>query len=206
MKPILDTTCKPTDDEIYGRAALAQGEPWIVPAALTHLRRIMHPTWKVFEWGSGGSTAFWSHHCRLVVSVEHEIGWFERTQILLTTQRCPANWLLYLVPGIPDPQTGMQHHLTSFRAYADAITKCDLLTPYDLIFVDGEASSRGWCLEHALSRVGVGGWLLLDNSNWLEDHDFGPQWQRWDYVARGLHWIGQTEPFDWWTSLLQRKG
>jgi len=188
---------KPTDDEFYGRAALANSEPWIVPESLKHLKRIVQPDWTVFEWGSGGSTVFWSKHCKLVISIEHNPDWLTRTTELLTKHGCKNNWLLYLVPGEGT------HHLTAFRKYADSITSFGRLEPYDLIYVDGEASSRGWCLDHALSRVKQGGYLLLDNSNWLEGHDFGLEWERWDYVARGMQYVGQ-EPMDWWTSILHK--
>ena len=192
----------PTDDEIYGRSALANGEPWIVPESLTVLKSLIQPTWDVFEWGSGGSTVFWSRHCNLVVSIEHDANWRTRTTELLTRHGCKDNWLIHLVPGVPDA-TGQMHHLTSFRNYADSITKLGD-RPFDLIYVDGEASCRSWCLEYALPRVCRGGVLLLDNSNWLEGHDFGTGWERQDFVARDLHWVGQPGTFDWWTSILKK--
>lgn len=194
---------QPTDDQIYGRSALQLGEPWIVPEALVHLKRIVQPDWTVFEWGSGGSTVFWSKYCKLVISIEHDANWLTRTTELLTKHGCKANWMIHHVPGVPDA-TGQMHHLTSFRNYADSILSFGRLEPYDLIYVDGEASCRGWCLDHSLSRVKQGGYLLLDNSNWLEGHDFGPEWERWDYVARGLKWVGQEGTFDWWTSILHK--
>jgi len=194
---------QPTDDQIYGRSALQLGEPWIVPESLVHLKRIVQPDWTVFEWGSGGSTVFWSRYCKLVISIEHDANWLTRTTELLTKHGCKDNWMIYLVAGVPDA-TGQMHHLTSFRNYADSILSFGRLEPYDLIYVDGEASCRGWCLDHALSRVKQGGYLLLDNSNWLEGHDFGPEWERWDYVARGLKWVGQEGTFDWWTSILHK--
>ena len=170
-----------------------------MPESLEHLKRIVQPDFTVFEWGSGGSTVFWSKNCKLVVSIEHNSDWITRTTELLSKHGCKDNWMLHRVPG-----EGTDHR-TAYRKYADAITKFTRLEPYDLIYVDGEASCRGWCLDHALSRVKVGGWLLLDNSNWLEGHDFGPEWERFDYVARGLKWVGQPGTFNWWTSLLQRK-
>jgi len=191
-----------TEDEIYGRSALANGEPWIVPESLVHLKSIVKPTWHVFEWGSGGSTVFWSKHCRLVVSVEHNQDWIQRTKNMLRKHNCINNWLLHYEAGVPDA-TGQMHHLTSFRNYANVILRIPD-AQFDLIYVDGEASCREWCLENSLSRVGEGGYLLLDNANWLEGHDFGPQWKRWDYVARGLKWVGQDGTFDWYTSILQR--
>lgn len=185
------------DDEMYGRAALSRGEPWIVPESLDYLRPLIKPNWEVFEWGSGGSTVFWSKHCKLVVSIEHNEEWITRTTQLLTRHNCLDNWLLQLVPGV-----GTDHE-TAFRNYADVILKFGK-KKFDLIYVDGEASCRGWCLQHALSRVKDGGVLLLDNSDWLKGHEFGPEWDRRDFVAQGLRWVGQPGTFDWWTSVLRK--
>ena len=185
-----------TDDEIYGRDALNKGEPWIVPDALVVLKDIVKPTWRVFEWGSGGSTVYWSRNCASVISIEHHENWMHRTAGMLEAMECPDNWELQYVPE--DVTVDIEH----FRDYANAILAVE--GNFDLIYIDGEATSRKWCLEHALERVNPGGYLLLDNSNWLEGHDFGPEWERQDFVARGLHWVGIEEPFDWWTSILRK--
>lgn len=195
---------QPTDNEIYGRSALANGEPWIVPVALIQLKALVQPTWRVFEWGSGGSTVYWSRHCRYVVSIEHDVQWQQRTIGLLQAAQCPANWLIHCVPGTLNAQ-GQPDHRSSYRTYANAILKLPDRS-FDLIYVDGEASSRGWCLHNALPKLVPGGYLLLDNSDWLKDYDFGPEWERQDYVAKGLHWVGQSGTFDWWTSILHRRG
>ncbi|MBD3251131.1 hypothetical protein GF380_01515 [Candidatus Uhrbacteria bacterium] len=183
---------KITDDVLYGRAALKLGEPWITPGSLEHLKSIVQPGWKVFEWGSGGSTAFWARHCAFVVSIEHNLEWVQRTFELLKRLDVPRHKAqLQWWPGKDD----------KFKSYATAIQ------PYrnlDLVFVDGEASSRGHCLNYALSHVKPGGYLLLDNSNWLK-RDLGEQWERTDYVEKDLKWIGQSGTFDWWTSILRKR-
>ena len=184
------------NEQIYGRDALKNGEPWIVPEALSLLKTFVKPDWRVFEWGSGGSTVFWSRNCKGVIAIEHLDNWIERTKQMLIDFNCPNNWTLHYAPA---DMTVTQEH---YRNYANAILQYD--TQYDLIYIDGEATSRKWCLEHALTRVKKGGYLLLDNSNWLADYDFGTDWQRWDFVERNLHWIGQAETFDWYTSILKR--
>lgn len=179
------------DDILYGRTALKNGEPWITPDALRHLKSIVKPDWKVFEWGSGGSTAFWARNCAFVISIEHNLEWIERTLKLLHRLNVPQYKIqLQWHPGKND----------KFKSYAAAIQPYHNL---DLVFVDGEASSRGHCLNYALSRVRPGGYLLLDNSNWLK-RDLGSQWRRTDYIEKGLRWVGQPGTFDWWTTIMQK--
>jgi len=180
------------DDVVYGRTALRNGEPWIVPSSLDHLKTIIQPKWKVFEWGAGGSTIFFAKHCRFVVSIEHNIEWIDRVYKMINRLNAPRHKIvLQWWPGAED----------AFDSYAKAIM------PYhdlDLIYIDGEASSRGHCLNLALSRVRPGGYLLLDNSDWLK-RDLGDEWERTDYVAKDLTWVGQSGTFNWWTSIVRRK-
>jgi predicted O-methyltransferase YrrM len=184
-----------TDDILYGRSALKLGEPWIVPESLDMLKEIIDPSWLVFEWGAGGSTVFWSKRCTGVVSIEHNSEWVERVQQMIEKHQCPNNIDLRYVRG-----HGTDHR-TAFRDYADAILSFPDET-FDLVFVDGEASSRGWCLRNAIPKLKPGGYLLLDNSDWLKDPPEG--WERTDYVARDLKWIGQAGTFNWWTSIMRK--
>lgn len=182
---------KITDDVVYGRSALKNGEPWIVPESLGHLKTILRPDWKIFEWGAGGSTIFWARNCQLVVSIEHNIEWIQRVHKMIHDQEAPKHKIiLQYQPGADD----------HFAAYARAITPYQ---QFDLIYIDGEASSRGHCLNFALPHVKSGGYLLLDNSDWLK-RDLGDQWERTDYVAKDLKWVGQPGTFNWWTSIVRK--
>jgi predicted O-methyltransferase YrrM len=193
----MDTAKPIIDDIMYGRTALREGLPWITPNSLTALEPRLHPDWRTFEWGAGGSTVYWARHCEHVVSVEHNKDWIERvTKMVREAHVAEAVSLLY-VRG-----DGSGDAKTAFRDYADVILDWPE-DSFDLIMVDGEASCRGWCLTNAMSRIKVGGILVLDNSDWLK-RDLGPDWQREDFVVRGLKWIGQKGTFDWWTSLVTR--
>lgn len=182
------------DDIMYGREALSKGEPWIVPESLAHLRTILSPNWYVFEWGSGGSTLFWSKHCKKSVAIEHNSEWIIRTHEMLEKHKCPDNWTLRYIKG-----HGIDHN-TAFREYADIIKEYPDES-FDLVSVDGEASSRGWCITNAIPKLKPGGYLLLDNSDWFTK-DLG--WERWDYVESDLQWIGMKGTFNWWTSLMRK--
>ena len=182
------------DDWKYGRTALQEGIPFILPAALSHLETILPSISTVFEWGSGGSTVYWARHCADVTSVEQNPGWIVRTSNMLSKAALSAD--LWLIRGPPrDPL---------FTRYAGAI----LLFPddtFDLVFVDGERVCRHKCLQNAIAKVRPGGWIMVDNSNWF-DLDLGglEGWERDDYVVRGLTWVGVEDPYDWHTTILRR--
>lgn len=186
-----------SDDIVYGRQALQLGEPWITPKSLEYVKSIIRPDWKVFEWGSGGSTAFWSRNCAKVISVEHNTEWIVRTSDIMVRLDCPQNWVLLYVHGKDI------YHNTAFVGYSEAID--DYPDEYfDLVFVDGEASSRGWCLKNAMSKLKPGGIMLVDNSNWLTETPVGLT-DRKDFPEMGLHWVGQPGTFDWWTSVFVKE-
>lgn len=179
-----------TDDIIYGRTALREGLPWITPGAIVYLDTLIQPTWSVFEWGSGGSSVYFASRVAEYVVIEHDKQWQGRTQDMLRKHKLDPACV-----NLVSPDADGEHHV-----YADAI----LAFPdhaFDLISVDGEATSRKWCIPNCMPKIKPGGWLLLDNSNWYEDVT---GWQRQDFIVRNLHWVGQSEPFDWWTSLFQK--
>jgi predicted O-methyltransferase YrrM len=185
------------DDVIYGRAALNKGEPWITPGALEIVKEMVQPDWKVFEWGSGGGTAFWSRNCAKVISVEHDSDWIVHTANIMVRLDCPQNWALLYVRG-----KGIDHN-TAFVGYSKAID--DYPNEYfDLVFIDGEASSRGWCLRNAMPKLKSGGIMLVDNSDWLEITPDGLT-DRQDFIETGLHWVGNENTFDWWTSIFRKE-
>lgn len=186
---------KISDDIVYGRTALRDGIPWIVPESFDKLKEIIKPDWKVFEWGAGGSTLYFASQCKFVVSVEHNIQWYNRVNDMLMDRILRSQAHLCLVRGLGD---GVENAFTSYAGFIKSYPD----NYFDLVYIDGEASSRGWCLTNSITKVKPGGYMLLDNSNWLDRKLDG--FEREDFVAKDLTWIGQPGTFDWWTSILRK--
>lgn len=186
------------DDIVYGRTALRQGLPWIVPKSLEYIQQFISPKWKVFEWGAGGSTVYWASNCAFVVSIEHNSDWYDRVNKMLLDREVRNKAHLMLVRGLAP---NIEEASYRFKPYANVI----LAYPnryFDLIMVDGEASSRGWCLTNAEKKIKKGGYIILDNSDWLQRELEG--FEREDFVAKDLKWIGQPGKFNWYTSVFRR--
>jgi hypothetical protein len=130
----------------------ADGEPlpWYTYPAIEFLKQFDFSDKRVFEYGSGNSTLFWSRRAREVVSVEDEEGWFEQ-----------------LRPGLPANCTLV--HEPDLHRYVDVINQHG--SGFDIIVIDGPGRgfTRMKCARAALPHLAPGGLVILDNSDWLPE-------------------------------------
>ncbi|KTE23058.1 MULTISPECIES: class I SAM-dependent methyltransferase [unclassified Sphingopyxis] len=120
--------------------------PWWNVAATrdveAHLRA--HPGARVFEYGSGASTAWLAARAGSVTSVEHHADWLRKVAGKASSFDHVTLWHRDLESG----------------AYAAAIDESD--DTYDLIVVDGR--ERVACLWHAIPHLRPDGVILFDDS------------------------------------------
>lgn len=157
-----------------GRSSVSERLPWISFPAIDRLEREVKPTDRVFEFGGGGSTLFWSDRVAEVVTVEHDAAWFERLQALMTGNG-RAKWTGRFVPAtpgdlvpIPDPadpthyasgdEASKGHH---YKAYVEVIDEYPD-GHFDIVLIDGRG--RTSCIAHSIPKLKRGGLLVLDNA------------------------------------------
>jgi hypothetical protein len=136
--------------------------PWFSYSAIRFLDKTVKPDMLVYEYGSGGSTLYFSKRCARVVSVEDNSRWFERVGWILHRRNITNADLRFA----PADLTSIER----FRAsvYPDALPR-ELA---DIIVVDGSEESiqiRPVCFEIAESRVKPGGMIIVDDS-WRYTH------------------------------------
>ncbi len=135
-------------DRVTGRGA---ENPWIVPQAVNHLARIAKPNWRVFEFGSGQSTAWYAARVAEVVSLEDDVSWHSKVSRKLSLVG-HSNCDLRLVPLESFPEL-----VTTFPDES-----------FHLIVVDSNESSPGdrlKCLSAAAKKVKRGYYMVLDDSD-----------------------------------------
>lgn len=157
-----------------GASSVKDEQPWITYDAITFLDKHVNLNSSVFEYGGGGSTLFFTKRAREVVTAEHNKEWFELLEKMLSAKNI-TNWKgNYILPesgnlvSSPDP-ANPEHYSSAdipsknfnYKNYASAI---DVYTDeyFDFILVDGR--SRPSCMQHAITKLKKGGYLLLDNS------------------------------------------
>ena len=147
--------------------------PWISYPAIKMLEKILKPEMRVFEWGVGGSTLFFSARVRQLVSIEHDLQWAEKIRTAMELN--DLAWELFVVPPGPsenrrvgDPGNPEFYASAleaciglSFHAYATVIDRFPD-NFFNLILIDGR--SRISCAFHGISKIKRGGYLLLDDA------------------------------------------
>lgn len=124
--------------------------PWLGYRAVRHLDKLIRPSWRILEYGSGMSSLFFAKRCSQLVSIESDREWFS------------AMLRRFNESGIQN----VNYRLCGPSFYA---THSDLSDgTFDLVVVDGIA--RDQCAVEALRVVRPGGYVFYDNSDvpWAE--------------------------------------
>lgn len=156
-------------------STLKEGFPWLTYTSLDFLESFLKRDMRIFEYGSGGSTIYFSSKVDQVISVEHNKEWFEAVRSYLKVNGIHNVEIRYS-PALPDSKFAEKSYLNpdhfisilkefkgmSFESY------CKEIDPFpneyfDLVVVDGRA--RISCMKLALQKVKKNGFLLLDNAD-----------------------------------------
>lgn len=127
--------------------------PWYTYPALEYLRQLDLSEARLFEYGSGNSTLWWSRQVASVVAVEHNEEWHAAVR-----RQAPDNCELLL-------RTSPDEYAAAIEAYPGG---------FDIIVIDGLVTGRTRlrCARAALGCLRKGGVIVLDNSDWLPESSF----------------------------------
>lgn len=129
----------------------------------------------LFEWGSGGSTLYFSRRVNKVTSVEHDETFFHVVDRALRNKNI-TNVDYLCIPGI-----GLEEHAALRKSTSEICTSTNAEwrgydfveyvrhidrfpdSSLDAVVVDGRA--RPSCIAHATPKLKPGAMLIVDNSN-----------------------------------------
>lgn len=186
-----------------GHNALKDKVQWITFKAKAWMESYLKPDMFVFEYGSGGSTLFLSRRVNKLISIEHNKSWYRKVSIVLSKENisnceyilCEPEEEISTYKSELRKYTGM-----NFEKYVKSIDKYPSGS-FDLVIVDGRA--RVSCILHAISKIRLGGYLMLDNSErerYSDAISFLADYKRTDFFG-----IGPYSTYLWQTSLFERK-
>ncbi len=190
-----------------GRPASGENTLWITFGATEFLKQISHKDMQLFEYGSGGSTMFWSGRVKHVVSVEHDKAWYEKMKKEFRELKIDNVDYFFIQPEtdphfpkknyqIPADYISSDQNYTgkNFEKYVKVIDKYPDAF-FDIIVVDGRA--RPSCIDHSLSKLKTGGFLVVDNSErayYLSPFKFDKQsWKIWKFAGPVPYMKGFSE-------------
>ncbi len=132
--------------------------PWMTSAEIDCIKTYLKSTDQMLEWGSGGSTMYYSQFVQKYVSVEHNPDWYAKM-----SSQVPSNVILNFVP-------------MNGSKYTDYIMLPKILGwQYDRILVDGR--QRVACADVARDILLPGGTMFVhDYTNRAKYHSIKNQW------------------------------
>jgi hypothetical protein len=159
---------------IDGSSPLEDAIPWITFSAIEFLDQYTDDGMNIFEYGTGGSTAFFLSKGANVFSVEHDETW--ANEICQKLSENSENWILTLrkpqkisdfssrSPSEPNDfiSNSLSYSGLSFMEYANEIKRYPDAF-FDIVLIDGRA--RPSCFIAALSKVKKGGIIVWDNTD-----------------------------------------
>lgn len=137
---------------------------------------------KVFEYGSGNSTLYWSKKAKLVMAVEHDNSWFKTINYKLRKRINAA--LIYI---------------KDLNEYVGQISKYKY--KFDIIVIDG--LFRKECAMAALDKLSDSGVIILDNSEL--NRDVCLYFRQHGLIQIDFFGFGPINPYSWCTSIFLSK-
>lgn len=155
------------------------------------LYSLLNPEMEVLEWGSGSSTRAIASRVKSIVSIEHQIQWYN-----IVKKTLPSNAELHYVSQNKPEGAGHDGTLDQYRDYVNRPTM--FKKKFDLIFVDGRA--RVECARVAVDLLKPGGIILIhdifnpnpdcDRPEYYEVLDFLERlegvWALWAFKPKGI--------------------
>jgi len=196
--------------------------PYITYPALRQLRNIIRPDFRVFEYGSGGSSLWWAGQVAQVICVEHDPGWAMRVaeaapshlQVITREQgrattpkhRGLLKKFLATSPELPlshDEAHNLMHGLTSedFVAYATEI-EAHGAEKFDVIVIDGMARCfTAWLAPRHLKEDGF---ILFDNADRWQYNQAYRTLREQGFYRLDFYGPGPVNKIEWCTSIFSR--
>ncbi len=189
------------------RSALGDELPWMTYGAIDWLSKNLTKNMSLFEWGSGGSTLFFSKYVRQVITIEHDSAWYHNVVQILDKKEI-KNASINLIEPVQTPgidkrymSTGREYEGYSFEKYVRMIDSHPDES-FDVVVVDGRA--RTGCMMRAISKIRKGGILLLDNSERDEYRDGWDLVQAWKNIK--IWGPGPYNNYPWETRIWRKGG
>lgn len=155
--------------------------PWYTYPAIEFINQFDFSGKRVFEWGSGNSSSFFSNKkVGEIISIEHDAEWYDKVKLNL--------------------QSNQQLVMSDLNQYPNQID--NFFGKFDVIIIDGQR--RFDCSKTAISRLSSNGMIILDNSDWFYVSAAYLK-KELDLIQVDFHGLGPINNYTWTTSVFFTK-
>jgi predicted O-methyltransferase YrrM len=123
--------------------------PWLTKEAILLLERLLRPDDIGLEFGSGRSTIWFAERVEKLISIEHDIYWFEKINKKLKEKELVRK---------------VDYRLANEDNYLDILNEIEN-NSIDFVLVDG--LQRDIYALKSIPKLKIGGLLIIDNINWF---------------------------------------
>lgn len=163
---------------LEGRPLDARGEPipWYTYPAIEFIRSLNLDECRVFEYGSGNSSAFWASRAKEVIAVENDPQWANEVRSM--------NIANLTIITLEDKYEYIQTPLSTNKIF-------------DIVIIDGRY--RKDCAEVAANITSNEGMIIFDNADWYPEACELIRSRGWFQVD--FSGLGPINPYAWTTSI-----
>jgi predicted O-methyltransferase YrrM len=159
--------------------------PWLTYSAIHFLTGRIREHFSIFEYGSGHSTIWFSKKASGVVSIEHDLKWFNSMKGKFSDY----------------PNITYKYHSIESDGYVNEILQ--YTDEFDIIIIDGR--ERVKCALNSLKALKKDGVIIWDNSD-RETYNEGYEFLINNGFKRLDFWgLGPIMTFEWCTSVFYRE-
>lgn len=149
--------------------------PWMTFSTIRFLEKKLTKKMRVFEYGSGGSSVFFSKRAGEVISIEHDKEWINKVCKEMKELNLTHWHPIFIAPeknsdeDYHDPSDPLAYSSDcdtyrgyNFRSYVSSIGNFPDQY-FDIILIDGRA--RPSCFIHSINKIKPGGYIIWDNTH-----------------------------------------
>ena len=159
--------------------------PWFTYSFLNFLTDRIRPEMKIFEFGSGNSTIWFSSKGCQLFSIEHNPAWYDRMRNMLRDRK----------------NVSLKLASKEDNSYSSAILEFEGF--FDIIIIDGR--DRVNCARNSLGALKPGGVIIWDNSDRPDYYEGYEYLLEHGFKRLDFHGFGPINSRSWCTSLFYRK-
>ena len=127
-------------------------DPWLTQKAIVHLENLLKNDFIGLEYGAGRSTLWFSKRTQYLTSIESSKDWFDKIKSKLNSLNISNVNLVH----VADIRSNDENYINVLTGINDS--------SLDYVLIDG-AIDRDYSILHSLSKIKLGGMLIIDNVN-----------------------------------------